>query len=69
MINSITKSFKCHGAKNISTPLFELREVLVKSGIYGEDFKFIYDLGWEEDEFLSLRSDLMVIYIISKLIL
>ncbi len=35
--------FKLHGAVEIDTPVFELRETLM--GKYGEDSKLIYDLA------------------------
>lgn len=38
----ITKVFKRHGAVEIDTPVFELKETL--TGKYGEDSKLIYDL-------------------------
>ena len=34
--------FQRHGAKEIDTPVFELKETL--TGKYGEDSKLIYDL-------------------------
>jgi histidyl-tRNA synthetase len=34
--------FKKHGASEIDTPVFELKETLM--GKYGEDSKLIYDL-------------------------
>ena len=34
--------FKRHGASEIDTPVFELKETL--TGKYGEDSKLIYDL-------------------------
>jgi len=50
--------FKCHGAVNIDTPIFELKDVL--TGKYGEDSKLIYDLADQGGESLSLRYDLTV---------
>ena len=38
----ITTIFKRHGAVEIDTPVFELKETLM--GKYGEDSKLIYDL-------------------------
>lgn len=40
--DKITKVFKKHGALEIDTPVFELKETL--TGKYGEDSKLIYDL-------------------------
>lgn len=40
--NTIRQVFKKHGASEIDTPVFELRETL--TGKYGEDSKLIYDL-------------------------
>lgn len=34
--------FKAHGAQEIDTPVFELKETL--TGKYGEESKLIYDL-------------------------
>ena len=39
----ITSVFKKHGAVEIDTPVFELKETLM--GKYGEDSKLIYDLN------------------------
>lgn len=60
---SLTKKiFRLHGAVQIDTPVFELREVLQNK--YGEDSKLIYDLSdemsSETGEKLSLRYDLSV---------
>ena len=55
IINSI---FKKHGAVEIDTPVFELKETLM--GKYGEDSKLIYDLQDQGGELLSLRYDLTV---------
>jgi histidyl-tRNA synthetase len=38
----ITGVFRRHGAVEIDTPVFELKETL--TGKYGEDSKLIYDL-------------------------
>lgn len=50
--------FKKHGASEIDTPVFELKETL--TGKYGEDSKLIYDLQDQGGELLSLRYDLTV---------
>lgn len=51
--------FKRHGAVEIDTPVFELRETLL--GKYGEEGgKLIYDLADQGGELLSLRYDLTV---------
>ena len=55
---SIRRVFKRHGAVEIDTPVFELKEVL--TGKYGEDSKLIYDLADQGGELLSLRYDLTV---------
>ncbi|KAK4324245.1 hypothetical protein Pmani_005085 [Petrolisthes manimaculis] len=47
-----------HGAVEIETPVFELKDVL--TGKYGEDSKLIYDLEDQGGEKLSLRYDLKV---------
>lgn len=39
---TIRSIFKKHGASEIDTPVFELKETL--TGKYGEDSKLIYDL-------------------------
>lgn len=54
----ITSVFKKHGAVEIDTPVFELKETLM--GKYGEDSKLIYDLEDQGGEILSLRYDLTV---------
>jgi histidyl-tRNA synthetase len=56
--SSIRKVFKRHGAVEIDTPVFELKEVLM--GKYGEDSKLIYDLADQGGELLCLRYDLTV---------
>lgn len=38
----IKDTFKKHGAEEIDTPVFELKETLM--GKYGEESKLIYDL-------------------------
>lgn len=50
--------FKKHGAVEIDTPVFELRETLM--GKYGEDSKLIYDLQDQGGQLTSLRYDLTV---------
>ena len=50
--------FKRHGASEIDTPVFELKETL--TGKYGEDSKLIYDLEDQGGELLALRYDLTV---------
>ena len=40
--NTIKSVFKKHGASEIDTPVFELKETLM--GKYGEESKLIYDL-------------------------
>ena len=50
--------FKKHGACEIDTPVFELKETLCKK--YGEESKLIYDLEDQGEELLSLRYDLTV---------
>ena len=54
----IKSVFKKHGATEIDTPVFELKETL--TGKYGEDSKLIYDLEDQGGELLSLRYDLTV---------
>jgi len=54
----ITSIFKKHGAVEIDTPVFELKETL--TGKYGEESKLIYDLQDQGGELLSLRYDLTV---------
>jgi histidyl-tRNA synthetase len=54
----ITDVFKKHGAVEIDTPVFELKETLM--GKYGEESKLIYDLQDQGGELLSLRYDLTV---------
>lgn len=50
--------FRKHGACEIDTPVFELKETL--TGKYGEDSKLIYDLEDQGGELLALRYDLTV---------
>ncbi|EDO41764.1 predicted protein [Nematostella vectensis] len=54
----IVGAFERHGAVQIDTPVFELKETL--TGKYGEDSKLIYDLADQGGEMLSLRYDLTV---------
>lgn len=54
----INNVFSKHGAVEIDTPVFELKETLL--GKYGEDSKLIYDLQDQGGELLSLRYDLTV---------
>jgi histidyl-tRNA synthetase len=54
----IRRVFKRHGAVEIDTPVFELKETL--TGKYGEDSKLIYDLADQGGERLALRYDLTV---------
>ncbi len=56
--NIIKSVFKKHGATEIDTPVFELKETLM--GKYGEESKLIYDLEDQGGELLSLRYDLTV---------
>lgn len=55
---TITAVFRRHGAIQLDTPVFELRDVL--AGNYGEDSKLIYDLQDQGGELCSLRYDLTV---------
>ncbi|OQR72159.1 histidine--tRNA ligase [Tropilaelaps mercedesae] len=54
----IKDCFASHGAEQIDTPIFELKQTL--TGKYGEDSKLIYDLADQGGEILSLRYDLTV---------
>ena len=58
VMDVIVQIFKRHGAVEIDTPVFELKEVLM--GKYGEDSKLIYDLKDQGGEECSLRYDLTV---------
>ncbi|KRX07061.1 Anticodon-binding [Pseudocohnilembus persalinus] len=58
IFNTVTEVFRSHGAVEIDTPVFELKETL--TGKYGEDSKLIYDLEDQGGELLSLRYDLTV---------
>ncbi len=58
-ISIIKDIYKKHGAVEIDTPVFELKEILL--GKYGEEGgKLIYDLEDQGGELLSLRYDLTV---------
>mmetsp|Transcript_59928 Transcript_59928/g.82005 ORF Transcript_59928/g.82005 Transcript_59928/m.82005 type:complete len:539 (-) Transcript_59928:329-1945(-) len=57
-LTSIRQVFDEHGAVEIDTPVFELKETL--TGKYGEDTKLIYDLADQGGELLALRYDLTV---------
>lgn len=54
----IRRVFESHGAVEIDTPVFELKDTL--TGKYGEDSKLIYDLADQGGEILALRYDLTV---------
>ncbi|EUD69474.1 histidyl-tRNA synthetase [Plasmodium inui San Antonio 1] len=54
----VKKKFLLHGAVEIDTPIFELKETLTDK--YGEDSKLIFDLKDQGGESLSLRYDLTV---------
>ena len=56
--NIIKGVFKKHGAVEIDTPVFELKETLL--GKDGEESKLIYDLEDQGGELLALRYDLTV---------
>jgi len=59
VFNSIRAVFKRHGAIELDTPVFELKETLL--GKYGDEGgKLIYDLADQGGELLSLRYDLTV---------
>lgn len=59
VIDTIKGIYKQHGACEIDTPIFELKETLL--GKYGEEGgKLIYDLEDQGGELLSLRYDLTV---------
>ena len=55
---TIRAIFKKHGASEIDTPVFELKETLTSKD--GEESKLIYDLEDQGGELLSLRYDLTV---------
>ncbi|XP_057313572.1 histidine--tRNA ligase, cytoplasmic-like isoform X2 [Hydractinia symbiolongicarpus] len=58
VFKTIISTFERHGAVQIDTPVFELKETL--TGKYGEDSKLIYDLKDQGGEILALRYDLTV---------
>ncbi|XP_069171482.1 histidine--tRNA ligase isoform X4 [Procambarus clarkii] len=58
VFDTIYNVFHLHGAVEIETPVFELKDVL--TGKYGEDSKLIYDLEDQGGEILSMRYDLTV---------
>lgn len=58
VMDAVRSTFKQHGACEIDTPVFELRETLM--GKYGDDQKLIFDLKDSGGEQLSLRYDLTV---------
>lgn len=53
VLAAIVAVFKRHGAVQIDTPVFELRDTL--RGLYGDEAKLIYDLADQGGELLSLR--------------
>ncbi len=55
MLDAIRRVFKLYGGQEIDTPVFELKEILMKK--YGEEDKLIYDLM---DGKSALRYDLTV---------
>jgi histidyl-tRNA synthetase len=58
VFTKIRKVFKNHNAKEIDTPVFELKGILTDK--YGEDSKLIYDLEDQGGELCALRYDLTV---------
>ncbi|ORM40324.1 putative histidine-tRNA ligase [Babesia sp. Xinjiang] len=58
VLDAVRSVFKQHGACEIDTPVFELRETLM--GKYGEEQKLIFDLKDCGGEQLCLRYDLTV---------
>jgi len=58
VFKTIIDVFQKHGAVEINTPVFELKETL--TGKYGDDAKLIYDIKDQGGEILSLRYDLTV---------
>ena len=54
----IRRAFKSHGAVEIDTAVFELKDT--PTGKYSEDSKLIYDLADQGGELLALRYDLTV---------
>lgn len=57
-ISQIKRIFQRHGATQIETPVFELRDILMNK--YGDDQKLVYDLEDQGGEICSLRYDLTV---------
>ncbi|CCF73205.1 histidyl-tRNA synthetase [Babesia microti strain RI] len=58
MFDKIKKIFLQHGAVEIDTPVFELRETLLNK--YGDDQKLIFELKDQGGEQLALRYDLTI---------
>jgi histidyl-tRNA synthetase len=58
IFNVVRGVFKRHGAVEIDTPVFELKETL--TGKYGEDSKLIFDLADQGGALMALRYDLTV---------
>lgn len=58
VFKTIVDVFQKHGAVELATPVFELKETL--TGKYGDDSKLIYDIADQGGELLSLRYDLTV---------
>lgn len=58
IVKKIKDIFILHGAVPISTPTFEMKDILINK--YGEDTKLIYDLKDQGGELCALRYDLTV---------
>lgn len=58
VFDTIQNVFRRHGAQQIDTPVFELKETL--TGKYGEEAKLIFDLADQGGEICSMRYDLTV---------
>lgn len=58
IVEKVRSIFTLHGAVPISTPVFEMKDILVNK--YGEDTKLIYDLKDQGGEICALRYDLTV---------
>lgn len=58
LLIKIEKVFRKYGAEAIDTPVFELKDILVRK--YGDDSNLIYNLQDQGGELLSLRYDLTV---------
>lgn len=58
IVQKVTEIFKAHNGMPISTPTFELRELLLNK--YGEEAKLIYNLEDQGGDVCSLRYDLTV---------